>query len=104
MSKSEKEVLEKQIISEAKSGWRARLYNERFEKIRKFEDPDASEEVIDKRAFDAVANALEGSLDVKKNALKSELEEVRKRPGKGQEADTINDEDGGEDASELYGE
>ena len=101
MSKNEKEILEKQVISEAKTGWRKRLYVETCDRLGKL-DPDVPEDVIDKRAFDTLANAMDGSLDIKRKALASDLEEVRKKSSKAQEVEVPDDED--EDESDLYEE
>jgi hypothetical protein len=79
VSKNEKELLEKQVIAEAKSGWRRYLYKE-AKRRRKEDDPEASEETVDKWASEAVEHALETSLGVKKSIVRADLAAAR---GKG---------------------
>lgn len=79
MSKNEKELLEKQVIGEARSGWRRYLYKE-AKRRRKEDDPEASEEAVDKWAYDAVEHALETSLGIKKSVVRADLAAAR---GKG---------------------
>lgn len=105
MSRNEKDVAERQVINEAKAGWRIKLYNEAYRR-REIEDPEATREALDRKAFEAVANALEGSLSVKKQAVIADLSDVRsKRNAESDEADEEGEEDGEfEDEAEVYEE
>ena len=100
MSKNEKELAEKQVIGEAKLGWRRKLYQEAYDR-RKKEDDGSPDEEIDRRLFEAMTAAFEGSLGIKKNVLESDLATIRRKPGAEQELINTEEE---EDETELYEE
>lgn len=87
---------EKDILNNARTLWRRKLYEDTLARKENEIDPEESGVDLDHLTFTEVVNSYSGSLGVKKSVLEKDLKEVREDRATGKRA-IATDEEGDED-------